>query len=289
MFKLANTETVDLTPELAQRFRDMDASPTERDLNAGRVKYLLEKSAANRLVTFQWSVANYGGRKVRMNGQHSSTALCELNGAFPKGLKVHIDTYDVETKEDLAELFQEFDARKSSRSTGDTAGAFQGLYETLHDVPKASAKTAIDGVTWWRRQIEGMPAPSGDAIYAQFREEGLHAFIRWIGDLFTIKTPELKRTQIVSAMYATFIIHEDAARTFWDQVARGGVEYEDTAPATVLDTWLKKLADKETHGTAKLKPANYYQGCIYAWNAYREDKPLKDIRSDAQKGFHHVL
>ena len=44
---------------------------------------------------------------------------------------------------------------------------------------------------------------------------------------------------IVAAIYATFIANEDAARAFWDQVARGGLEYEENAPSTVLDNWLK--------------------------------------------------
>jgi hypothetical protein len=34
----------------------------------------------------------------------------------------------------------------------------------------------------------------------------------------------------------------------------------------------------------KLHPANYYQGCIYAWNGYREGKALKDIRFKVDKG-----
>lgn len=288
-FNLVKSEVVDLTPELAHQFREMDASPTERDLNPSRVKHLLAKAEHQKLVTFHWVVANYGGREVRMNGQHSSTMLCQLNGAFPKGLKVHLDTFKVDSKEDLADLFQQFDDRKSGRSPGDVAGAFQGLYEPLKDVPKASAKLAIDGVVWYRRTIDGTPVPGGDGAYALFREEGLHAFVRWVGDVFDIKTPEMKKVQIVSAMYATFVANEGAARTFWQQVARGGVEYEDNAPATVLDAWLKAIATKEQRTVIKLKPANFYQGCVYAWNAFREDKQLKDIKHDPKKGFHRVV
>jgi hypothetical protein len=33
--------------------------------------------------------------------------------------------------------------------------------------------------------------------------------------------------------------NEKEAQKFWGQVARGGVEYDDTAPATILDAWLK--------------------------------------------------
>jgi hypothetical protein len=29
----------------------------------------------------------------------------------------------------------------------------------------------------------------------------------------------------------------------------------------------------------ELKPANFYQACIYAWNAYREDKTLTSVKT----------
>jgi hypothetical protein len=289
MFQLVKSEVKELTPKLALEFRDMEASPTERDLNGGRVKHLREKAEAGLLVTFHWSVANFNGKRLRMNGQHSSNMLCELNGKFPKGLKAHIDEYEVPGAEDLALLFRQFDDKKSGRSTGDVAGAYQGLYPELRDVPKASAKLAIDGVSWYRRTIDGTHPKSGDGAYEMFAEKGLHPFVLWIGDVFSIKTPELKRAQVISAMYATFIANEKVARTFWDKVARGGDEYNDTAPETVLDNWLKAAADKEKKETLSLKPANFYQGCIFAWNAHREEKSVKDIKSDTKKGFHKPI
>jgi hypothetical protein len=292
MFRLVKSEVKDLTPSLAQEFRELTPSPTERDLNPNRVKHLMEKATADpcQLVTFHWATARMGNQRWRMNGQHSSTMLCELNGNFPQGLKVHQDEYEVAKEEDLAQLFQQFDDRKSGRSSGDVAGAFQGLYEPVREVPKSSAKIAVDGVVWWRRSVEGISVPAGDKAYELFSETGLHSFIRWIGDTFSIKTPEMRKIQVVSAMYATFTANETGARTFWEQVSRGGVEYEDNAPATILDGWLKNISDKETKDPdLKLKPANYFQACIYAWNAFREEKTIKDIKFDTKKGFLRVI
>jgi hypothetical protein len=95
-----------LTRELAEEFRNLEASPTERALDESRVKHLREKAEAGQLVTFNWSTAKLGGRKLRMNGMHSSTMLCGLNGNFPKNLKVHLDTYEVDSPEALAILFR---------------------------------------------------------------------------------------------------------------------------------------------------------------------------------------
>ena len=48
-------------------------------------------------------------------------------------------------------------------------------------------------------------------------------------------------------------------------------------------------AAAETRGNRReLKPGNYYQGCIFAWNAYREAKAISSIKFDARKGLHKI-
>src|SRR6202043_2215526 len=99
---VTKSEVRDLTPELADEFRNLEPSPTERELNSARIKHLKTKAEAGQLVTFHWSVARLGEKRLRMNGQHSSNMLCGLNGHFPKGLKVHLDEYEVPNKPSLA-------------------------------------------------------------------------------------------------------------------------------------------------------------------------------------------
>ena len=65
-----------------------------------------------------------------------------------------------------------------------------------------------------------------------FGDANLPPFVHWLGELFTIKTPELKRQPIVAAMFGTFVKNETEARKFWADVARGGTEFDDSAPAT---------------------------------------------------------
>ena len=145
MFKLEKSETKPLTQDLAERFRNLMPSPTERGFDEARAKMLREKAAAGQLIAFNWATAKFGDKEYRMNGQHSSAVLCELNGSFPDGLKVHLDSYVVDDKEGLALLFRQFDNRKSGRTPTDVAGAYQGLYEALKDVPRGAAKLAVEG------------------------------------------------------------------------------------------------------------------------------------------------
>jgi hypothetical protein len=168
MFRLSKSETKALTPDLAEKFKAMLPSPTEREFDPARAKMLREKAKAGQLIAFNWATAKFGDKEFRMNGQHSSAVLAELNGNFPQGLQVHLDTYQVDDRDGLALLFRQFDNRKSGRTPVDVSGAYQGLYDGLKDVPRGAAKIAVEGAAWYQRQVEGLPAPSGDDVYTLF-------------------------------------------------------------------------------------------------------------------------
>jgi hypothetical protein len=286
MFELVKSEVKDLTPELAKEFHELEPSPTERELNPARVKHLREKAELGKLITFHWSSVVYNGRRLRMNGQHSSAMLCSLDGKFPTGLKVHFDEYKVDQDWDMADLFRQFDDRRSGRSAGDVAGAYQGLEPALHNVPRGPAKLAIDGIAWVRKTVAKLPTQKGDGVYEMFHDEIYHPFIKWIGEIFSIKTPEMKLAPIVGAMYDTFEANEGEARKFWQQVAAGGIEFEDNAPSTILDGWLKVLKESPD---PDIKASHLYQGCVYAWNAYREGKTIKEVKHDTRKNWYTVV
>jgi hypothetical protein len=62
VFHLVKSEVKDLTQDIALAFRDMSASPTERDASPARIKHLRGKAEAGKLVTFHWSTARLGDR-----------------------------------------------------------------------------------------------------------------------------------------------------------------------------------------------------------------------------------
>jgi hypothetical protein len=286
MFRLVKSETKNLTPELAIAFHNMKASPTERAFDPQRARMLREKAQAGQLIAMQWATAQLGNEEYRMNGQHSSAVLTELGEAFPKGLVAHIDHYEVDNKDGLALLFRQFDARKSGRTPSDVSGAYQGLYDSLHDVPRGEAKLAVEGCNWYRKNVEGLPFAKGDDVYSLFGELPLHNYIRWIGDVLNVKTPELKRIPIAAAMYGCFLANETKAREFWGHVGRGGVQFEDQNPSTALDNFLKGVMTKESYSPANA--AEIYQACVYSWKAYNEGKTLASVKYDVRKGLHSI-
>src|SRR5262245_28119251 len=277
-FRLVKTEVLPLTFELVQQFKTMEGSPTEREVNPARCKYLYEKFAAGHLIPFLWCIADLNGKKYRMNGQHSSTVLAQMDGMFPKNGTVLRSEFSVKDKEGLAYLFRQFDDRKSARTPADVSGAYQGLYDEVKDVNRASAKAAIEGAAWYRRVIEGVPTPTGDDQYGLFAVRALDTFVHWASEIFSIKTPEMMKLPVIGAMYGTFTTNEAEAKPFWEEVARGGDQYDESAPSSVVDAWLKEIKTERLN----LKPGQIYQGCIYAWNAHRSDRTLSKIKFDAK-------
>jgi hypothetical protein len=285
-FKLVKSETRPLTPELIRQFHAMTASPTERDLDAGRVRFLVEQFTAGYAVTFQWALARIPDHPdYRMNGQHSSAALLEMleKGALPAGLMVNLSEYECDDLQGMALLFRQFDQRKSSRTALDISGVYQNLHADLQGINRKVGKLCIEGVIWYRKAIEHIAVPAGDESFLLFNEQALHPFYRWAGDIFGVKTKELKHPAIIGAMYYTWSENPQQAGEFWHEIARGGAEFEDNAPTRVLDEWLQGLVDEDRDRSEKIKPGDRYNGCLYAWHAHREDRTITTIRYQPKK------
>jgi hypothetical protein len=286
MFTLRKSETVPVTRELASTFSTMTPSPTERMFQEKRLQFLQQRYEDGLFLPCQWASVWLGGVQLRMNGNHSSTLLAKLPEPFPSTLKVHLDEYEVETPEDMVELFRQFDARQSARTSEDVAGAYQHRHPELTDIPTRIAKVGIEGIAWYLRVIEGLPSGKGDDRYKLFRRADYYDFLHWLAQVLDIKTPELRRQEVIAAMYATDLVAsgDNDSQAFWEEVARGGRPFEDQCPTTVLDKWLKACKD----GTCEdpMKPAFHYQGCIYAWNAYREERTIRDVRFTTSKGLY---
>lgn len=298
-WKHVSSQTVVLGGEEVKAFAakhwGLPKSPSERDLNVPRKKELQTRIANELATTFNWATVEYEGVRYRMNGQHSSAAILESNGTLPDRLVFHVDEYVAYSKEGMAKLFQQFDARWSSRSKTDVSGAYQGLEKDIADCNRVYLRTAIDGVAFYRKSIQGLPLISrsgnpisGDTLYNLFFEEDLHPFLKWYDSLISRKTPEMKSPAIAGAMYATFCKSETGAREFWHKVALGNLDVENGhASANLLAEDLQNnqgLSDK----SKKLKPAFLYAKSILAWNAFRTGTKVKALTYQPKKGLPEI-
>jgi hypothetical protein len=287
-FRLVKYEVRPLTRAFAEEFRMLTPSPTERVNDPNRMKHLRTKAEKGLIVPFNWAVARFKDRVFRMNGQHSSGMLTGLEPVlFPEDAKVIYSEYEVDTPEDMALLFRQFDDRISSRSPIDVSGAYQGLYSDLAEVNRGVAKMAAEAIAWYDKYIERLAVPVGDDRYSVFKDEGARRFIVWLDTVMSIKTPELEKTQVVAAIYGTYQTNRDAAEGFWVEVSRGGDEYNDRAPSSLLDGWLKAIKE-DKDDEYDVKGAEFYQGCAFAWNAFRQARSISAIKHDTSKGLHDL-
>lgn len=286
--KLVSSESLPLTRELVEAHLNLPASPTDRLHNEKRVQFLAERHKLGLFHPPHWVRAKVGQKVMRANGYHSATMLHRLDGAFPTGLAVHLDTFECDSMDALAALFRQFDDRRSSRTPADVSGAYQGLRAELCDVPRDVAKVGAEGIAWYRRAVEeNDDVPVGDDRYELFNETVNHPFLQWLGELFATDLPkQLSKPPVIAAMLATFLSDRDAADSFWKEVAADGREYEEEWPTTVLATWLQQIRTRDI----QVKQRNHYQGCVYAWNAMRDGKTsLGGIKPDIKRKLMRVL
>ena len=288
-FTLLKSELLSVTSELAQRVAQMPGSATERPLDDKRIDYLKGEVMAGQATVFHWAIAvRPDESERRINGQHSSHVLSKLDGDMPEGLMVNLSRYKVDDERDEILLFRKFDPKYSLRSKGDIAGAYQMMEVDLREVPRAAAKTAAEGIAWYLNRKVGVPVPKGDEVYDLFHQAEYGPFIVWMGNVLTMKTPELKKAPVVGAIFATWEKDPEAAREFWHAVSRGGEEFSDKAPTTTLDRWLQETKTPKRR-KSPITDTQLYQGCVFAWNAQRNGKTvIERINYDIKKGFYEV-
>jgi hypothetical protein len=280
--RLLKSETKQIDKALVDRFATMTPSITERPLDDSRVDYLANKVVEGAAIPFLWSYARLDGKDYRINGQHSSHALAQMNGNMPENLVAHVDEYEVKDEAELVHLFRQFDARKSGRSPLDVANAYASVVPGLAGIPREILKLGAEGINWGRGAVDGLQARKADDRYIEMTLPQNLDFLQGLGAIFSIKTPELRSLPVVAAQYKTHFIDPDRSAKFWSSVARGGDEFDETDPARALDTWLRDLKSKSNR--LVVRPLQIYQACIFAWNAEMDGKPLTKILYDVKKG-----
>lgn len=288
-FKLVKSETVPLTLELAEKIKNLPASPTERTLDQKRVDFLEKKIESGEFIPPHWITANWRGQELRINGQHSSTALLKKPERFPAGLHVHRDIYDVDDEHGLVLLFRQIDPRQSARTTVDISGAYMKLNENLRMVDPALGLRAARAICWHSREVSGSPAPVGDEVGKVFDQPANHGYVLWLSKLEWKKAGELDSTPVMAAMFGTYDKDREVAMKFWDAVIYRRHQFDPEHPTTTIENYLSAVASKngDLFPVGKRpKPGQVYESCAQAWAAYRAEKtlPMKHLLRVDPKG-----
>jgi hypothetical protein len=271
--------------QVIEAIRKITATPVEREFDAKWALDLKQRVADGKAVTFMWAVADLpsGGAftRLRVNGQHSSWALAELlkEDALPDNLAIHMDTYSVSDEAGAVQLFRQFDARKSARSKEDISGAYQCFQEDLRGCSRSVLKVAVEGITWYRREVQEAPVKSGDDVYQLFDEKRLHPFFQMVDAVLKDgKSNELKRVPVMAIAYGTWLDDGKAAAEFWRLVALGSKRTEEDA-ASDLDNELIRIRDEKE----KVGARDLYAKCAKAWDAYNNGIRVTNFKVNTKK------
>lgn len=279
MFKLIGTRQEPLTPELALEFATMPAWEGERPLRPHRCKYLESRILDHQFYNPRWAVAYLDGRKYRVNGQHSSHVLATVNGDFPKGLMALIDEFQCENKNDLAELFGQFDNTISSRPAHEVTNAHARVHPELSHIKPTFVSRILAGIGY-ALSGEGENRPRSNEERAQLVHSHI-PFILWAYPLSKLR--HTSKAGVMAAAFSTWNRNQDAAEEFWSMVTE-----EDHAdprhPTRVLARFLREAVSASDPRIASKRwaPRAFYVKSIHAWNAWRrgENTDLK-YRADA--------
>lgn len=264
MYQHVDTETRPLTPSLVKSLKEMNTHIGERSLDKKKLRQLKDKLDRGLFYAPRFGIITMpDGREIRCNGQHSSTMLSEVNGAFPKCKKAVVDYWRCDTEEDVAIVFSQYDNRISARTKKEVVNAHAKLHDELADNSQTLNAVVCDAIYF--AKTEGKY--KREAAYDEDRARLLHSdenieFAQWAGAVFAKNW--LSRTPIVAAAYKTWFANKERAKDFWQQVSDGSGQ-----PETASRIYHDHLKHKWGNGTVVREGTrSVYVKAHHAWNAY---------------------
>lgn len=283
---LKHRKAVEFDEKTAEHVLELVEFVGDRPTNEPHVIFLARQMEGG---TFRWEQVNiiscfFQGREYRMNGRH--TAWARLHATLPKGTRTPVMwlKYEAKTEQDMRQLYATID-RGKARSMGNVVISYLVDRPELPGCSKSTLRILAQGLALWlwderdRRTLH----TGDDRAYLLLTDHNKTAqlvsgFIKH-GDACDKR--HLLRAATVAAMFATFGKAPNIAKEFWPCV-RDGLSVGDKADARyTLRNWLLTSSVAKSslqHEVRSVTAEEMYRGCIYAWNAYRSNKPLKSIR-----------
>jgi hypothetical protein len=237
MFKLIKKEIGRLGPKEAAAFLAINTLDDQRPLKERHLNYLKRTMENDLFLTAEIAVAqlNYNGKEKKLvNGQHTCTAVTLVK----KPISALIEHFEVETADDLALLYRQFDAHAS---------------RTLGDILRPEA-TAL-GLNWPPRLINltVSAATLREGKFALHKSEKVELLKKYLQfgkflvsllygkDVESKNAKMLTRAPIAHAIMLCWEKAQEDSKKFWISV-RDGVDLKHNDPALKLRNYLMQTA-----------------------------------------------
>lgn len=270
--KQVETKTVPLRLEIAKHCHRMKTLKGDRDPDTAkgrhRIAWLYGLLRAGLFHSPTWSYVkllpkNPKGKPIelRVDGGHSSRMLVEAGPDFPDNLEVTIRIFEARNMEQVIELYEQFNAQGSTRTTTDLIKNRKAYEPELEEMSPSSIRSIINGIACHlklrnpREEYEVL-----DLIRPHAK------FIAWCGEFVSSK--QLRRPGVLGAIFATYKDDSSNALEFWRRVR------DETGPAPecatrMLGRFLHDCLLKRSRLDINWSSRAYYVKCHHAWNAWR--------------------
>lgn len=278
-YELVGTpKVIQLTKEMAQKFRDMDGVPSDRDLSVRRIEAYRKIAEAGLFRPLQWATAHCSetGGTYRVNGKHTSTLFSDDSVTIPRGLVSIIEHFKCDTMEDLAKLYSTYDSRLVTRTTNDINKSFAAVDEDLADVPVSIISLCVTAIAYTKYGPHYTSKPAAERAEVLFDPHNKQ-FVRWVVEMVVGKdSRHIKRGPVVSAMYETWKRSHRAATDFWTAVRDHSGETPSSPDRKIGKFLLTRSVNtgnggRKNMGGSACAPREMYVKCLHAWNAWRRN------------------
>lgn len=284
--KLVTKKTVELTTELATSILELTEFSADRPLKNRHVSYLVDTM---RRGTFhpewvQLIVCEYAGRTYRMNGQHTCWTRIYFE-EVPKNWRcpVSLIKYSADNEHAMRMLYASID-RGAARTKSNVVVSYLYDTEDFSGVSKRSVRNLAEGFAMWHWDSQAERVKhDGDEISNILLNTHLSTALQVAEILEPYKNDykHLYRASVVGAMFATFSKVPTIAKTFWEGI-KLGVNLTADDPRLKLRNLLMtssvKFGAGANAGKASYNAEDLFRICIYAWNAYRKNVPIKHLK-----------
>jgi hypothetical protein len=269
------------TDDLLVQFRSLDRTPMERPLNRARLDYLRGELSSGRLLNPpKWArvYCRHNGRHYRLNGQHTSVVFAERPEA--ERPQVVYEVYECDTPAEVAELFQGFDSRESTRTSGDVTRAVFAATPELAGYPVRLGQSLVGGLFLaklvrreWAEGVRQDVKTNSKGVTALDKSKAAAeypGFAAWVRDEFASNAAAAVcgRAPVVAAMLLTREIDQQEAERFWLAV-REGSDPRPKSASRVLREYLQEV--RLTSGADRsVSQREILAKCLQAWRAHRE-------------------
>lgn len=271
MFTETRAYTVPLTKEIVDEFVKIPEWAGERNFRPRLLHHLRLEYEQGRFHSPEWATALCQEKKYRINGQHTSSLLKEVevadSGAVDKlGISIHFTEFACPTVNDLFLLFTTFDSRPSVRSGPDYAGTIMSAHSFLGNVLPQDGYRLATGMATYFAKGKGLRSKKPIDRCHHINDDP-----RFILDAHLYVKPPFYSPGFGAALYATWraVGNTEEWKKFWEDVLNE-TDPEADAPSRTLARRLRAQKQKE-----QLDARGVYVIGVNAWNAHRANKTRK--------------